>query len=221
MPERGPSPIAERRASSFRAATALAFLSGMVIIVLMGVLSYRTTSALIENSSWISHTQNVIGNLDELMSRLERAESAQGRYIITGDDLFLHTFDEDIRSAYTIHDNLLRLTSDNHDQQQRLRELRRSIDYKVEHMRSTVQSRRADGMTPEIASRVASEGKRRMDDVQRRISELNTAETQLLVTRAANQRRSAEESLRSILIAGILALIFLALCRTRPTKGHQ
>jgi len=57
----------ERRAGTFRPLPAFALLTGMAIILIVGWLSYRTTSTLIDNSSWINHTQEVINNLDELL----------------------------------------------------------------------------------------------------------------------------------------------------------
>ena len=209
LPERAWSPFAERRSNTFRAIIALAFLSGMTIIVIMGVLSYRTTSSLIANSSWISHTQEVIGNLNELLSHLERAESAQGRFIITGDPLFLNSFEDDIRAANLIHQRLLGLTSDNREQHARLIELRKSMDRKIEHMRSTLESRRTNGLDPELAHRVSTEGSRRMRTVQEQISELTGVETRLLASRTETQRRGAASSLRSIVFVGLLALAFL------------
>src|ERR1035437_8046425 len=152
----GPAmPPQERRAGTFRAATALAFLSGMAIIVLMGWLSYRATTTLVENSSWISHTQEVLSNLHELQSRLERAESAQGRYLLTGNESFLATFQDDVETSGVLYERLVRLTSDNAEQQVRLRDLRGSIDSKIEHMKGTMQIRRTAGMTPEIQQRVS------------------------------------------------------------------
>jgi PAS domain S-box-containing protein len=210
-PEPNRPPTAERRPRSFRPATAIAFLAGMAIIVFMGVLSYRTTSALIENSSWISHTQEVIGNLDELQYRLERAESAQGRYVVTGNDRFLTSYKADVAGSRETEERLLRLTSDNAAQQNRLRDLRTLVESKIEHMDSTISQRRSSGLTQELDERLATEGKVRMDRIQDKVAELTQAETQLLATRADNQRRSAENSLRSILAGGVLAILFLGM----------
>jgi PAS domain S-box-containing protein len=209
--DRGTSTTPERRARSLGPATAIAFLAGMAIIVLMVVVSYRTTTSLIENSFWTSHTQEVILTLDELQSRLERAESAQGRYLLSGNDIFLASFESDIRSARTLHEKLLKLTADNAYQQTRILELRRLIEAKIEHMNVIVRARRTEGLTPDLQARVANEGKRRMDEIQATISELAATETQLLATRTELQRHSAEKSLQSILLGGILALLFLAI----------
>jgi PAS domain S-box-containing protein len=211
FPDRPAMPPQERRAGTFRAATALAFLSGMAIIVLMGWLSYRATTTLVENSSWISHTQEVLSNLHELQSRLERAESAQGRYLLTGNESFLATFQDDVETSGVLYERLVRLTSDNAEQQVRLRDLRGSIDSKIEHMKGTMQIRRTAGMTPEIQQRVSLEGKRRMEIIHAQLSGMAAAETQLLAARTAAQRRSAENSLRSIFVGGILALLFVGL----------
>ena len=208
---RTPARPERRAAGSFRLATTIAFLSGMAIIVLMLVVSYRTTNNLIQNSNWTSHTQEVIRTVYELQSRLEHAESAQGRYLITGKEIFLTSFEGDVRASRTLLDRLLQLTADNPGQQARLLDLRRLMEAKIQHMNATVQMRRGAGFTPEIEDRIATEGKRRMDDIQQKISELAAAESQLLTSRDLAQRLSSENSLRSILVGGILALLFLAI----------
>jgi PAS domain S-box-containing protein len=177
----------------------------------MVVVSYRTTTGLIENSFWTAHTQQVIGALHDLQSKLERAESAQGRYLITGDETFLASMDSDIQAALALQEKLLQLTSDNHYQHARLLDLRRLMDLKIEHMRASVDTRRKLGLTPELQRQIAREGKRRMEDVQAKISELAATESQLLTARTEIQRHSAEKSLRSILAGGTLAILFLAI----------
>lgn len=205
------TPVAERRRRPFRAATGIAFLAGIAVIVLMGLLSYRTTTLLIENESWISHTQDVISDLDELSYRMERTESTQGRYIITGDTTFLDAFKDDTRAVKTLEQRLFQLTSDNDAQQQRLRELDRLIGLKLSHMNAMVDERRASGLNPTVQQHIAQEGKRLMSDVQMKIAEISRAESQLLTTRTTTQRQNAAKSLRSIVVGGALALIFLAL----------
>jgi PAS domain S-box-containing protein len=201
----------ERRAGTFRPLTAFALLTGMAIILIVGWLSYRTTSTLIDNSSWINHTQEVINNLDELLYRMEKAEAAQGRFIVTANEQFLVSYHEDIRAARSLQERLNLLTADNQEQQQRLQELRRLMDSKVQHMNSVIEQRRAGGITPELEQRLSGEGKHRMDELQAKVAELSTAENRLLSIRVEQQRRSAERSLRSIVVGGALALLFLGI----------
>jgi PAS domain S-box-containing protein len=201
----------DRRVSALRPLTAVALLAGMAIIVLVGWLSYRTTSSLIDNNSWINHTQQVLNNLDELLYHLEKAETAQGRYIVTGNEQFLGSYHEDIRAAQALDERLNLLTADNREQQQRLRDLRRLMDAKIQYMDSILEERRNGGITPELEQRISGEGKRRMDALQAKVAEASGAETRLLSMRIDQQRQSAERSLRSIVIGGTVALLFLAI----------
>ncbi len=196
---------------AYRLAMALAFFSGMAIIVVVFWLSYRTTHSLIEDSSWVTHTDEVIGQLDELMYRMERAESAQSRYIITGNEDFLTSYRADLRSVDLLYERLVRLTADNQSQQQRLQELLRLMHSKIEHMDSTIHDRQVNGNSRELDERLATEGKVRMDQIQAKVAELTAAETQSLALRTDAQRQSAQRSLRSILFGGALALLFLAI----------
>ena len=183
----------------------------MAIIVVLGLISFRTTNSLIENSSWISHTEEVISTLDDLIYRLEKAESAQGRFIFTGNEQFFKSYQEDIRTANVLHQHLVQLTVDNPQQQQHLRELLRLMHAKVDNMNSTIEERRSHGQSPGLDDRLVNEGKREMDEIQGKVAELTSAETQLLATRTDTQRRSAERSLRSILLGGAIGLLFLGI----------
>ncbi|HEY3929825.1 MAG TPA: PAS domain S-box protein [Candidatus Koribacter sp.] len=203
------SPV-ERRIGAFRPAVTLAFLTAMAIVVFMVVLSYRTTASLVVTNSWLNHTQDVLKNLDELESRIQTAESVQGRYLITGNEVFLATYEQELRASRELQEHLLALTSDNAVEQARLHELRRLMEGKIEHMNATVAQRRSQGLTPAVEERIATEGKRRMEMIKAKIAEIVLTEQQLLSDRAAEQRRAAERSLRSILVGGALALLFLA-----------
>lgn len=205
----GIAPGLERRSRVLRPATTLGFLAGMAVLVIVGWISYQQTNALIEDSSWTTHTEEVIGDIYELQSKLEQAESAQGRYLLTGQESFLELYQADLGSADQLHAQLLRLTSDNPAEQGRIRELRRLMDAKIRHMQLMVESRRRGGATPELGKQLATEGKGRMERIQQKIAEIVVSETQLLGSRTTLQRQSAENALRSITVGGILALLFL------------
>ena len=202
-------PAFGRRSRVLRPATALGFLAGMAILVVVGWISYEQTRTLIEDSSWTSHTEEVIGDTYELLSKFEQAESAQGRYLLTGNESFLDIYQSDLRAADELQRQLLRLTSDNTSEQSRVRELRQLMDSKIEHMHAMAERRRQQGQTAELSQQLATEGKARMEHIQQKISEIVLTETQLLASRTLVERRSAENALRSILVGGILALLFL------------
>ena len=209
IPDRDRLPVPERRTQSFRPAVGLAFLAGMAIIVIMGWFSYRTTNRLIENSFWTRHAEEVRASVSELQSRLEKAESLQGRYLVTGDAVFLKEFRSEIQKSRELHQKLLQLTSDNAVQQGRLRDLGQLMEAKIGHMNATVEQRSREGLSPDVQKRVGTEGKRMMDAIQARIVEISTAEATLLADRSDRLRHSAENSVRSILFGGFVALLFL------------
>ncbi len=66
---------------------------GMAISLLVfagiGFLSYRTTTHLVADQNWVTHTYQVIGTLESGQAILTDAETAQRAYLLTGDEQFL------------------------------------------------------------------------------------------------------------------------------------
>ena len=61
-------------------------------LVVIGGLSYWSTSKLIETSHWVSHTHQVLEGLESLASLLKDAETGQRGYIITGNESYLEPY---------------------------------------------------------------------------------------------------------------------------------
>src|SRR5580704_8866781 len=64
---------------------------GLITVILVGVglIALWSTSRLIVANGWLSHTQEVLTNLDSLGSSMKDVETGQRGYIVTGDEAFL------------------------------------------------------------------------------------------------------------------------------------
>jgi CHASE3 domain sensor protein len=56
-----------------------------VIVLLLVFLSYRNIHAFIEAGRWVTHTQEVLAELDGVLANIVDAEAGRGSYVITGD----------------------------------------------------------------------------------------------------------------------------------------
>ena len=123
------------------------FLISLIVIVFMIpiVFSYSTILKRIDNSSWESHTRDVIVSIDNLNSDLENAETGQRGYIITGQEEFLQPYNSALPDIDKSFKELQVLTKDNSIQQERLIRMRPLIDAKLAELKNTIGIRRDKG----------------------------------------------------------------------------
>ena len=59
------------------------FALAVAILVVIAVVGFRTSEALMENDRWVDHTHRVIGLLDEVRLRLEGSGLQARNYLLT------------------------------------------------------------------------------------------------------------------------------------------
>src|ERR1700743_2445231 len=60
----------------------------LLVFASIGFLSYRTTTNLVADQNWVTHTYQVIATLDSGQAILTDAETAQRAHLLTGDEQF-------------------------------------------------------------------------------------------------------------------------------------
>ncbi len=58
----------------------------LVILVVIGSVSYRSTAKLTETAELVAHTLQVLDNLEVVVSDMKDAETGQRGYLITGEE---------------------------------------------------------------------------------------------------------------------------------------
>jgi CHASE3 domain sensor protein len=67
--------------------------SALVILLSIGVLSFRSTLRDEEDRGWVTHTHLVIESLGQILTDITQAEASQRGYILTGDEQDLKSFE--------------------------------------------------------------------------------------------------------------------------------
>ena len=68
------------------------FSLGLVVLLVIGVLSFRNTSSLIRASEEVTHTHQILQELESISGLLTDAAYGQRGFIITGDSAYLEPF---------------------------------------------------------------------------------------------------------------------------------
>ena len=62
----------------------LVFGSAIVILIVVGTISYRSMGVSDESYRWVVHTHEVLENFQDLLSEMQTAESSYREFVITG-----------------------------------------------------------------------------------------------------------------------------------------
>src|SRR5580693_1442059 len=116
---------------------ALGFGVSVAILLLVGLVAYRSTDALIENDHLVTHTHAIIENLAHVVSVAKDAETGQRGYLLTGDEAYLEPYQSATSTIGPVLAELRRLTADSPRQQARIDEAESLIGAKLAELKRT------------------------------------------------------------------------------------
>src|SRR5271156_913033 len=188
----------------------LTFGAAIVMLLIVGTISYRGMAVSDESDRWVRHTHDVIENLQDLAVAMETVESSYRGFVITGDENSLQAYRAAIARSEQAETNIRNLTVDNSVQQRRIPTMLNLADRKVQYAENVISLRRTKGM--EAAADFVSEGGGReiMDQFQEVIRSMQDEELRLLVIRNVDARRRSRQ-FRSVLIFGTVLGLLLAI----------
>ncbi|MEH2063730.1 MAG: response regulator [Nostoc sp.] len=196
----------------------VSFALSLATLTTIGLISYQSTNELIETSRQESHTYQVLSQLEDLNLQLTNAETGQRGYIITGEQRYLEPYNTAIQVMNQKVKELLRLTADNPNQQNRLDILQPLLTERMAVMKDVIELRQSQGLEASQKAVLTDQGKKLMDKIQQVIQAMKNEENTLLEKRSANAKAAGHQTIASIvysipLFSLLLALIGFALTR--------
>jgi CHASE3 domain sensor protein len=185
----------------------LGALPVIVALLLSGFISFSYNLLLKNYRDAVDHTFQVMSKIDNVLLRLQDAETGQRGFIITGDESYLAPFDAGQKELSTVLTDLRSLVSDNAYQQLQIANLRQLADGKLHELRDTITTRKMEGLEPARIKVISSTGKETMDRIRAVASEMRTTEQGLLEARLSSARW-AEQMM--VLVAVICVVLSLA-----------
>ncbi|BAY45419.1 multi-sensor signal transduction histidine kinase [Scytonema sp. HK-05] len=183
----------------------------LVLLFINALVSYRNIRRLIENQRSVSHTHQVLAQLEETLSTLKDAETGQRGYLLTGDENYLRPYQQAIAQISTSIDSLRKLTADNPKYEQPLYILQQTITAKLAELEVTIKLRRKQGFDAAVAVVRTNRGKQIMDNIRQQIAEMKALENNLLQQRAKESQASIQQTLLTFSLATGVNLALLAL----------
>ncbi len=189
---------------SIRKGYILAFL----LLLISYLITLYTNQQLQKQMNRLEHTNQVISNLEKILSGVKDAETGVRGYIITKNLAFLTPFFKSYELADSVYEATQQLTMDNSTQQERLNRLKKYIDKRFEIFRNNLGSfnNNHQEMTDSMRTIYFPEARKIMDQIRMTVAMMEREESLSLAQRN-NRTKQTFKTLDIITIVS-LALAF-------------
>ncbi|MEO5857668.1 MAG: ATP-binding protein [Pyrinomonadaceae bacterium] len=188
----------------------LAFLASIVLLAIIGVVSYRAVNTLIANNERVTHTQEVLEGLEEIRTLLLQVETDARGFLLTGVDVYKEAYEKDLLEIPRNITLLKDKTRDNASHQARFTVLEEAVRSRLDLLKEYVSRREVLGATV-IPPGQGPEGKNRMDAVKSALDAIENAERELLQQRLAQSGQSSQQLLVTLGVSFVGSLCLICL----------
>jgi PAS domain S-box-containing protein len=187
----------------------LAFGSAIAILLVVGVLSYRSVVMSKESSRWVEHTQEVLQDIQLMRYSMESVPASVRGYALTGREIYADNYRLALADVERYKRAVQDLTVDNPSQQLRLLALDKPIAESTARATMIVDLRRTQGM--EAAAKYVDAGPdlETTGDFETTALQMIEEEYRLLALRNADAALRLTQT-KTILFAGILLGLLIA-----------
>jgi PAS domain S-box-containing protein len=189
---------------------AVGLVAVLVLLLGIGLVSYRSTTDLIDREVRVAQTHQVRETIEHLLSMMEDLESTQRIDLLTGESQYVQLYREMGQSMEEALRSLTDLTSDNQTQPQHLLALRSLIDLRLAQLKNVLDLRDTGKIDAKELKVRLHAGKETMDKIKMALGEMRDQE-QVLLTNWSRQADRAASFTLSLIIGGTFLTIVLAI----------
>jgi PAS domain S-box-containing protein len=193
---------------------ALALLVAALLID--AVLTLHHIREVATSVQWVSHTHEVLGQLEQVVSTLKDAETGQRGYLLTGERAYLDPYDQAVARLRGQLERLRQLTIDNPPQTAHVLKLEQLaadrltvLRQELERFRAEPDKNRALQLSRQFL--LQGEGKHAMDLIRDEIYGMQQLERALLSRREAASRANTRTALASTVVGLGLGLLLITM----------
>ena len=197
----------------------LGFAAALIGLGINAYVAHQSVQNLVETEAWVTHTYEVLREIETDVSLAKDVETGTRGYIITSDRVFLEPYDKAKEKVQNKLEPLYSMVRDNPPQQKRVLELAELVDDKLASANRQITLVR-NGKRAEAEKLVASgEGKIKMDAVRAKAAEMREVEEKLLAARTAQSNIARRNANITILLAMGFSLLLLTLVYAGLTRA--
>jgi PAS domain S-box-containing protein len=183
----------------------------IIITTLLIVQGYRNYQKVLETSLWVSHTQEVLFENEDVLTALVDMETGARGYAITGNEEYLHPYNNSRNTVNKKIENLITLTHNNPIRYQQFKHLQQLTLHKAVINDSIVKLTKTQGKQAAQDLITTEIGKDIMDSIRTVFSEIQNSEKQLLTQREQQNEKQVRDFNNLLIGALICILLIIAL----------
>lgn len=173
-------------------------------------VAYRAVDNLIDAEQWVTHTAEVLREIETDVSLAKDVETGTRGYIITANDEFLEPYFNARRKVENKLEPLYTMTKDNPRQQARVIELANLINYKLKYSRQQIDLTKTGRKDRAVTMVVSGEGKAAMDAIRAKAGEMRAIEEKLLAERNSYLQQARKNAKLTIWASMVFGLVLIA-----------
>jgi signal transduction histidine kinase len=204
---------------TFKSKIIAGFGAALAILILVGVVSFRTMVQNGEDRAWVTHTYLVLQKLDAVLANTVDVETGQRGYILTGEESYLVPYNDGLKRVQENLKQLRELTAENSTQQRAMDLLKPLVAARLVTANERVAIRREKGLEAGIEALRNGPGERQMDEIRMQIGEMRLEEDRLLKLRSEEADASSRTARPVIVLGEVLAVVFL--CSAAAIVGQE
>ncbi len=141
-------------------------LASVALVVLLAVLGYRDTLAMVALTDARKQTRETLLTMERTLSLLKDAETGQRGFLLTGEEAYLEPYHTALAGFGNEYQKMSTILATDPLQTERLRALDGLVARRFAIFRNNVEQRRSAGLPAGVASIKTGEGKSTMDAIR-------------------------------------------------------
>jgi PAS domain S-box-containing protein len=186
-------------------------LAGFIVTAVtlggVGWLSYRTTEDFIGAQGWVTHTQEVISQLETMLATVIETDTEQRGYLLTHDVNFLAQRQVAAARLQGEFQQIQQLTIDNPTQQKALKQLEELTQKEVALADDRIAIFQRSGLQAAFAQEPMKKTEASLNDMRALTAQMRATEETLLVQRQENSNRLGRQTEAIIITGSMVAVI--------------
>ncbi|MDP2807589.1 MAG: CHASE3 domain-containing protein [bacterium] len=188
----------------------IGFSFALALLVLTGVISFRTNTAYINTTRQIIRIQTVLKELEATQSTIEATESRMKGYVISGKESYYKQYAQSVAKILEQINYLKKQMPEDNDNLQRMALLERMIGEKIDFVQRIV-ALRQEGKIAEVNELLSEEKeKKEMDDVSDAIELIRKDETALLEQAEKESINEIRDTRITLTVLMLMAIVLLS-----------
>ncbi len=194
---------------SIRRKVNIGVAGALLVLTVVGLVSYRTTTHLVQTADWVAHTHDVIARLEAISASGRDMESARRGFVLTGEETYLQPYRlaDEVLTADLGH--LSEMVADSAEQSERVAELRRLTEAHRASIQRSIALKRAGDKGAAEQDRELRVGRELVNQRRGLMLRMKQQEEKYLEERDAQVKTTARRATEVIGASSLLAFLLV------------